>query len=642
MAIHLILGTAGHIDHGKSSLIRALTGIDTDRLPDEKRRGITIDLGFAELDLGDYRLGIVDVPGHERFVRNMLAGATGTDLALLVVAADDSVKPQTREHLEILRLLGIRSGVIAITKCDLADPDWVDLVEEEVRELVEPTFLANAPMIRTSTTSGKGIQALRVALSTAAKQVCTDRSSTLNSAPFRMAVDRAFTIAGHGTVVTGSVSSGTANIGDELLLEPGSNAARVRSIQSHDHTLESVSRGQRAAINLVGIHHKDVVRGQELTSPGCLRPSKCLTVNISLLDSTPRALRHRTRVRIHIGTAEVMASVLLFETERLEPGCKAKAQLLLSQACVTSWRQAFVVRSESPVATVGGGQVLDPNADVVRNPTADISQKLDDLAADDAILRGSAALYFAGIHGWQPDNLPFRAGIENTEEVFHQLVQRQEVVEVELSPIRSVQLHRLFVEQLRNRIELTLRKMHTDNPRRSRLERSKLLSRFEYLDNTPLLTTILDKMRQEGTISVSDYGITLKGCGPNLSQKEKILFREIVENFRQSGCQPPSVKDLQGTASKFQQVIPDLISLAVADGELVEIARDLYLHADVDRQLRETLRQRLANETGLTISQMREILGTTRKYAVPLAEYLDRIGFTRREGNLRMLGTKES
>ena len=278
MTTDLILGTAGHIDHGKTSLIRALTGVNTDRLPEEKKRGITIELGFAELSVGPYRLGIVDVPGHERFVRNMLAGATGMDLALLVVAADDSIKPQTREHLDILRLLDLRSGVIAITKCDLADPDWVSLVEEEVRDLVADTFLAAAPIVRTSVSPATGIEQLREELERAAARAAESRPRAAQNAPFRMAIDRAFTIAGHGTVVTGSVSSGEVQLGQELAIEPGGLQVRVRGLQNHDRSAEQVHRGQRAAINVAGIHHERVERGQELATEGHLQPSRLRSV----------------------------------------------------------------------------------------------------------------------------------------------------------------------------------------------------------------------------------------------------------------------------------------------------------------------------------------------------------------------------
>src|SRR3954471_22047810 len=272
----LVLGTAGHIDHGKTALVRALTGVDTDRLPAEKQRGITIDLGFAALQVGEYRLALVDVPGHERFIRNMLAGASGLDLAMLVVAADDSVMPQTREHLEILRLLGLSGGLVALTKCDLAEPSWVGLVEDEVRELVRGSFLEGAAIVRTSATTGQGIDDLRRELERLCERVTLRQDSGL----FRMAIDRSFTVAGHGTVVTGTVASGSVALGDELQWLPAGQAVRVRGLHRHDRPVERIARGSRAAINLVGVHHAEIRRGQELAAPGYLEPTRILSVEV--------------------------------------------------------------------------------------------------------------------------------------------------------------------------------------------------------------------------------------------------------------------------------------------------------------------------------------------------------------------------
>src|SRR5947209_16131246 len=301
----LILGTAGHIDHGKTSLVKALTGVDTDRLPEEKARGITIDIGFARLDLGDYRLGIVDVPGHERFVKNMLAGATGIDLALLVVAADDSVMPQTREHLEILSLLGLRHGIIALTKCDTVDETTREVVEMEVRDLVQGTFLKNATIGRTSATTGEGIPELKAAIG----EVCRHVAERTGKEGFRMAIDRSFIVQGHGTVVTGSVTSGSVKVGEEVEWQPRGERVRVRSLQNHDKPVEEVHRGMRAAINLAGVHHEDGMRGQEIATPGYLVPSRVLTLRLHCLRDVKRPIKHRMPARLHLGTAEVMGTL---------------------------------------------------------------------------------------------------------------------------------------------------------------------------------------------------------------------------------------------------------------------------------------------------------------------------------------------
>ena len=636
MTIDLILGTAGHIDHGKTSLVRALTGVDTDRLPEEKRRGITIELGFAQLELGEYRLGIVDVPGHERFVRNMLAGATGMDLAMLVVAADDSVKPQTREHLEILRLLNLETGVIVITKADLADSDWIELVEDEVRALTADTFLADAPVIRTSATTGLGLDALREALATAAERAARSQRMTLLHAPFRMALDRAFTIAGHGTVVTGSVSSGRVRLGDELVLEPGDVSVRVRGLQQHERPVDEVHRGQRAAINLAGVHHEAIRRGQELATPGHLVPSRVIAARLSLLRSASRPLKHRSRVRIHVGTAELLATVALLDRASLAPGESAPTQLFLNDWAVTTWSQPFVVRTESPLATIGGGRVLDPHALRLRKPDATILQLVADLQSPDAAIRAAAALYFAGLRDWQARDLARLAGIEQPDEVCQALIQAGQIREIAISPTRTRRFHRLVLEQQAARVEAALRKLHDQNPLRSRLERTQLAALLPYLDDA-VLATVLGDLRRAGRLHMTGETVALAGCGPKLSQNERKLLDELVATFRQSGIQSPSVEECQKRAAKSPQSVVPLLALAAANGDLVEIAAGYYLHREVDQQLQAALRAELGDGRGATLSEIREWLATTRKYAVPYCEYLDRIGFTRRDGDQRFL-----
>lgn len=638
MTVDLILGTAGHIDHGKTSLVRALTGVDTDRLPEEKRRGITIELGFAQLELGEYRLGIVDVPGHERFVRNMLAGATGMDLAMLVVAADDSVKPQTREHLEILRLLNLDAGVIAITKSDLAEPDWIALVEEEVRTLTAGTFLADAPLVHTSVTTGQGLDALRDALANAAACAAQSQRMTMIRAPFRMAIDRSFTIAGHGTVVTGSVSSGRVRLGDELVIEPGEIPVRVRGLQNHDRAVDEVHRGQRAAINLAGVHHEAIDRGQELATSGHLVPSRSLTVMLSLLRSASRPLKHRTRVRVHIGTAELLATVALLDRTSLAPGEAVAAQLLLNQPAVTTWSQPLVVRSESPVETIGGGRVLDPNAERLRKPGETVLRLLHDLQSPEAVRRASAALYFAGLRPWRAQDLVRLAGIDRFDEVCQALLEAGEVREIAVSPTRTRRFQCLVFEQQVARVEAALRKLHEQHPLRSKLDRQQLTAGFSYLEDA-VLTAVLDDLRKAGRLQIFEDGLALAGHGPKLSQYERKLLGELIEVFRTAGIQSPSVGECQQRAAKNPHTVPQLLALASANGDLVEIAAGYYLHRDVNSQLQELLRKQLADGRGATLSEIREVLATTRKYAVPYCEYLDRSGFTRREGDVRYLAS---
>src|SRR6516165_5379621 len=386
----LILGTAGHIDHGKTSLVKALTGVDCDRLPEEKKRGITIDIGFAALALGAYHLGIVDVPGHERFVKNMLAGATGIDLALLVVAADDSVMPQTREHLEILRLLGLRHGLIALTKCDLVDETTREVVELEVRELVQGTFLENAPIIPTSAHSGAGIAELKTALAEACQKV-EERGG---GQWFRLAIDRSFIVQGHGTVVTGSVTSGSLRVGDEVEWQPRGEKVCVRSLQNHDTPVEEVHRGQRAAVNLAGVHHEDVVRGQELATPGYLVPARVLTVRLHCLADARRPIKHRAPIRFHVGTAEIMGLVSLLDCDAVEPRGWGLAQVFLEEPATATWGQPFVVRGSSATQTLGGGQVLQPAATKIRRRHLEMLERIESLWSGDARERALTVAWF--------------------------------------------------------------------------------------------------------------------------------------------------------------------------------------------------------------------------------------------------------
>jgi len=641
MSVDLILGTAGHIDHGKTALVKALTGVDTDRLPEEKRRGITIDLGFAEMLLGPYRLGIVDVPGHERFVRNMLAGATGIDLALLVVAADDSVKPQTREHLEILRLLGLRAGVIALTKCDLADPAWIDLVEQEVRELVSGTFLAEAPIVRTSVVTGTGMDSLVEALSKGASLAATLAGADRTTGPFRMAIDRAFTVAGHGTVVTGSVVSGRVRLGEELAVEPGGLMVRVRGLENHGRPAEEVHRGQRAAINLAGVHHEQLGRGQELGSPGHLVPSRLLSARLHLSGSAVRPLKNRVRVRLHVGTAELMCGVVLLDRDQISPGDWAPVQLHLASPAVTTWGQAFVIRSESPVVTLGGGQILDPDAPRLRRRQADVLARLADLAGEDPLRRASAALSFAGLRPWQPTSLARMAGVLDGPRVAQTLLEQGDLLQIAVSPTRSVLVPRAVTDQLSERITGLLAKMHAQQPLAADLDRRRLVGRLARGGDEAVIEAVLERMAADRRIRLGERTVALVGHGPQLSDKKRQLLAEIVQRYRDAGFQPPTPAELQAQVTHNQAAVPELLALAAGQGQLVRVSPEFYLHAEWEQKLRQSIAERLAGGLGLTVSQIREILGTSRKYAVPLCEHLDRIGLTRRQGDVRYRGQRE-
>ncbi len=634
MSVDLILGTAGHIDHGKTSLIRALTGVDTDRLPEEKRRGITIDLGFAELELPPYRLGIVDVPGHERFVRNMLAGATGMDLAMLVVAADDSVNQQTREHLDILRLLDLQGGVIALTKCDLADEGWLALVEDEIRQLALGSPLAEAPIVRTSVVTGAGLDELRAALLIAA-QNAAPRVRPADGAPFRMAIDRTFTVEGHGTVVTGSITSGRVQLGDELRIEPGDLAVRVRGLHNHDRPAEELHRGQRGAINLAGVHHSQIVRGQELSTPGALVPARRLTVRLQLLPAAP-ALRNRAQVRVHLGTAEVLATARLQGRSRLEPGQSAIVQLQLSAPAVASWNQPLVVRRESPVETIGGGRVLDPAAHQLRKLDEETARQFARLESTDEVERAAATLFLAGLRGWQPEDLGRLAAVRDPAAARATLLARGELIELPLGPTNVLRVHRLSLELLAQRVASVLESIHVREPLRMAVPRAEIAARFAKLEDA-LLSAALVLLQESQRVHATKSGLALAGHGPQLSRSQQQLLEQIVEWFAAAGLESPSLEECVRRAAKNKDSVPRLVELAAASDQLVAIGPDYWLHPQVEAQARAKLAAAMSGGRTMTLSEIRELLGTTRKYAVPLCEYWDHVGFTVRAGDSRRL-----
>jgi selenocysteine-specific elongation factor len=631
----LILGTAGHIDHGKTSLVKALTGIDCDRLPEEKARGITIDIGFAILKLPPYRLGIVDVPGHERFVKNMLAGATGIDLAVLVVAADDSIMPQTREHLEILRLLGLRHGVIALTKCDLVDETTREVVELEVRELVQGTFLEDAPIIATSAHSGQGVPELKAAIAEVCKQVEERRGQQW----FRLAIDRSFIVQGHGTVVTGSVTSGSLRVGDDVEWLPRGERVRVRSLQNHDRPVEEIHRGQRAAINLAGVHHEDVIRGQELATTGYLLPSRVMTVRLHCLADMKRPIKHRMPVRFHIGTAEIMAAVALLDADAIEPGHWGLAQVFLDEPAMGAWGQPFVIRESSAMQTLGGGQVLQPVARKIRRRHLDMLERIERLWSGDARERALTVAWFGAFGGFTIADLIRGANIapDEAEQLIAQLKSVGELVDVVISPARRLLLHKDMVHELEERILTALDRLHEQFPLMSTHDRQKVQSQLDYVGDDALVHATVERLIAGKKLAGDLRRVGRADFKPKLSGNLRKLKDKLVAAYQEARFQPPEPASFAGQAGGNAANLRDLFDVCVAEGFLMHIAEDIYLHSDVEAEMRRLVRERLAAGKGLTVAEIRDILGTTRKYAVPLCEYLDRVGVTKREGDLRVL-----
>jgi selenocysteine-specific elongation factor len=630
----LILGTAGHIDHGKTSLIKALTGIDCDRLPEEKARGITIDIGFATLDLGEFRLGIVDVPGHERFIKNMLAGATGIDLVLLVIAADDSIMPQTREHLEILRLLGISNGLIALTKCDLVDATTRGVVELEIRSLVEGTFLELAPIIHTSAHTGQGINDLKAAIAA----ICRRIERRLGTEWFRMAIDRSFTVQGHGTVATGSVTSGSAKVEGELEWLPRRERVRIRSLQNHDQPVDEVHAGMRAAINLAGIKLEDVERGQELATPGYLVPSRVLTVRLHCLADAKKPIKHRAQVRFHAGTAEIMGTISLLDCDSVDPNGWGLAQLFLEQPATTTWGQAFVVRGSSATQTMGGGQVLQPVARKIRRRHLDALVRIEKLWSGDAKERALTFAWFAGFHGFTVADLVRGAGLgpRETEQLIEELKKEGELVEIATGHGRRL-LHRDVLAELDGRILAVMAQLHEEAPLVTWHDRHKVQAQLGYIGDDALVHAAVDNLLQEKKLIGDSRHLARADFKPKLSASLRKLKDKVVASYHETGFQPPEPSSFANQAGGNAASLKDLFDVCVAEGFLVKVSEDIYLHAEMDATMRRKVQEKLAGGAKATVAEIRDLLGTTRKFAVPFCEYLDRIGLTKREGDLRVL-----
>ena len=634
----LILGTAGHIDHGKTTLLRALTGIDTDRLPEEKRRGITIDIGFANLEIGPWHLGIVDVPGHERFIKNMLAGAAGIDIALLIVAADDSVMPQTREHLAILRLLDIQHGIVVITKCDRVEPAWLDMVEDDIHRLTVGTFLEKAPIVRTAVPGvgpSLGLTSLRDAIQAVCQQVADKSAAEV----FRMPVDRAFSLQGLGTVVTGTVWSGQLNVRDEVEWLPPGKRLNVRGLQNHGCDAQTVVRGQRAAINLSGVHPSELVRGHELASPGYLVPSKLLTVELQVLGDSPRSIKHRSRQRLYVGTQELIVTVALLGQQAIEPGQSGLAQLHCAEPAIAVAGQPFVVRAESPLVTIGGGHVLQPRADrITRRQPARI-QRLEALQSKAEVVRAATAIYFYAFEPWTALDLCRDAnlGLDRSPALVEQLEQTGEVVELAIRPSRRLRVHRDVLSDGQQQLLKLVEQLHAQHPLQPLVPRERVAALDKRILDVPIIDALIDQLIERGSLRGDQRAVALVDFAPRLSTAQQRLREQILAALQQAGLRPPTPAELSQSTSADDGNVRQILDLCTAQNLLVYLSDELYLHQEAEAAMRLQLQQALREGAGLTVSQIRDLLGTSRKIAVQICEHLDRVGLTRRVGDLRVL-----
>jgi selenocysteine-specific elongation factor len=628
---HVIVGTAGHIDHGKSTLVEALTGTNPDRLEEEKRRGITIDLGFAFLQLGDVRFGFVDVPGHEKFVRNMLAGVGGFDLVVLVVAADESIKPQTREHFDICRLLGIPRGIVAITKSDLVDSDVLGLVRLEIDEFVRGSFLEGAPVVPVSATTGAGLDAFKKELLRVAETVPA-KDATQH---FRLPIDRAFTMKGFGTVVTGTLVSGSLQTEDEAELYPLRKRVRVRGLHSGGRAVARAMAGQRTAVNLAGIERDEIRRGMVLGPPAVFEPTKRLDARITLLASA-RPLKNRARVHFHQGTVEAIADLVLIAGSELAPGQSALAQLRLDQPVLLLPGDRFILRQFSPVVTIGGGTALDVHAPRHKRADPSIAPFLETLE------RGNREEILAAFAEAAPQGLSLAQVIARTgwgDAEIQQIAKRQaaanrlRVIGDQPFTIASPKLVAGYAANLR----IALEKFHLANPLSPGIPKQDLRGRAGKT-RAEIFAAALDDLVKTGVVAVSGDLVQRAGREIALSTEEAQAKKLIDEEFERAGLTVPSFATVLEKLPVESKRAQKILQILLREKVLIKVTDELIFHHTAVAQVRELLaKYRKERGNKLPIPVFKELTGITRKYAIPLLEYLDRERVTRRVGDERVI-----
>jgi selenocysteine-specific elongation factor len=652
----IIVGTAGHIDHGKTALVRALTGIDADRLPEEKRRGITIDIGFADLDLGDVRVGFVDVPGHERFVKNMLAGAHGIDLVALVVASDESVMPQTREHFEICRLLDVQHGLIVLTKKDLVDEEMLALAREEVKEMVAGSFLADGPIIAVSSRTGEGLEEFKTALRELAQRV-PSRSREMIT---RLPIDRAFTMSGFGAVVTGTLVSGEINEGEELDLLPGvlqgnlarrrstpsltagllpSKRVRVRGLQVHGAKVKTATAGQRTAVNLGGVETAELERGMVLAPGGRLHPTQIVDARAQVLEDAPRALRSRQRLRVHIGAAEVLARIRVIDAGgEIKPGASGLVQIRLEAPVVAVLNDRFIIRSYSPQRTVGGGVILDPFATKHRaRDLPNARERLAVLIEGDAARKVAAFVAGAEQHGLTRADVVARTGW------------RDEVVTAAIEAAREagllVELGGQFLApavlaQLKQNVVADVGAHHKTEPLSRGLPLEILRGRHFAHATPEFFRAVLVSVEKDAGIVVEKDVVRRPEHTRAVSGSDAELRDRLEAVYREAKLAAPSLTEAfarAGVSAATQQHGRKVLQVLIDAGQLVRVDGEMFFHVSALDELKKNLRAHAIKEPSIDVPTFKDLAGVSRKYAIPLLEYLDRERVTRREGDRRVI-----
>lgn len=630
----IILGTAGHIDHGKTSLIRALTGINTDRLKEEQQRGITIELGFASMDLpSGQHLGIVDVPGHEKFVKNMVAGATGIDLVAMVIAADEGVMPQTREHMEICSLLGIRFGIVVLTKIDMVEPDWLELVTEDIREFLSDTFLKDAPICPVSSITNEGLSEFIAQLDKLSKDIPGRSTSGL----FRLPVDRVFTMKGFGTVITGTLFSGKIEVGEQVAIYPSGIMSKVRGLQVHNQAVKEAQVGQRTAINFQGLEKTAIHRGDVVARPETLVPSYMVDVSLQYLSSNLKAIKNRSKVRFHTGTSEIMGKLVLMDREEIQPGEETVAQVRLDAPVTILKDDRYVLRSYSPVRTIGGGRILTPVARKHKGADSDAALEIESLAdgnPTELIDYHVRAAYYKGAAFAELlvlTNLPAK----KLDAALQPLLSDKSISMID--KVARVYIHREVLEILEKRGMDHLDRYHQANPLKGGMPKEELKSKVPPVVSDKLFHLMLGELARKDAVVAEGDQVRRKDHTVTLGGDQADVRKKILDAYQNGGFTPPYFKEVAASLAMPPAKAKDVLSLLVNEKQLVKVKEELYFSTAAMKEIEKKLVDFLKQNGEISMPQFKEITGTSRKYSVPLMEYFDASQLTLRIGDVRQL-----
>ncbi len=637
MENNIILGTAGHIDHGKTSLVKALTGIETDRLKEEKERGITIELGFASLDLPNgQHIGIVDMPGHEKFVKNMVAGSSGIDIVTMVIAADEGVMPQTREHMEICNLMGVEHGIIALTKTDMVDEDLLEMALDDINDFVVDTFLEGKPIIPLSSVTGEGLDDFSKAL----EDICINIPARKLSSIFRLPVDRVFSMKGFGTVITGTLSSGSIKVGADIMVYPKRITSKVRGIQVHSSSVDSADVGTRTAINFQGLDKESVDRGDILSTPDTLIESYMVDAQFLYLKSNAKPAKNRTRIRFHSGTSEILGYLILLDREELLPGDEAPVQFRLESPVCCIKDDRYVVRSYSPIKTIGGGDILNPVSQKHKLFDKNVIQGLENLLLEDNEQTISFFLSLKGYQGLSFNQLRVMTNISDKKlaSSLQKMLAKQEVIQTDKE--NQLYVSGSFFSAFKERILEKLSIYHTDNPIKEGMPTQELKSKFQYIDDAKFFNILFTKLSKENLIIIDKNIIKISTHEVALQVDQHEVKEKINKIYQSSGLTPPFFRTICQDLDLDKKNATDVLHMLIDEKSIVKTKDDLYFDASEISRLEEKLVSFLKENESITTPQFKDMTGVSRKFVIPLIEYFDSIHLTIRVGDTRQLRRK--